>query len=563
MAKGKSVPKISINLKKIAFFLLPAAIIIGILVFFRIWANHHFINAFLVKENLSFKSFESVKNSLSQKISAYLNQDFKFTIGEKITEAKLSDAGINIDVEKNLRDILEKQNYSDKYYLNLFKQVGSFFYTSHYDLNVSIDEEKFEKFAKEKIAKLLDRPKNAFIEKAGGEFILHKGKNGRKIGAESMIKDMITAASKLEMIGFIVTTMETEPDIKDAAAKETFDEALSLINNKSFKLKYKDEVWPVPKEVIYDIISFKESSDKIIIEPNLKEIEDFLSQIAPQIARKPINAVLKFDDNNNAIIKQEDLSGREIEIKETLNSFIIAFNKKIAEIEIAVKEIPASLRKDNYLELGINSLLGQGKTNFSGSAASRVHNIKVGAAKFNGILLSSNEEFSFNKNLGEIGPEQGYLPGLVIKDKKTVPEYGGGLCQVSTTLFQAAVKAGLKITKRSPHAYPVAFYNPPGFDAAIYSPYTDLKFVNITNGYIYIQSEVKGNEIYFNVFGPNDGNQVKLKGPVTYEKNDDGSMKTVLTQEVYDKENNLLFKKSFYSNYKSPSLYPILRNPLE
>ncbi len=557
--KGNLIFFNKINISLIIFFIF----FISIFILFEIWANSHFINVFLAGENINFFNFAKAKKLFSNKVDVYLSQDFRFKIKDQEILSKLKDIGLNINVEQTLVNILKKQNFSEKFYLNFINQIKSFFVPKYYDLIVSLNFNKFNKFIDEKLNVFIDQPQNAFVEKINGEFILHKSKDGSKIDAESLKKEVIFASAKLQNKEFDVKTLKTKPNIEDFKAQKAIDEALALVRKKNFKLKYKDETWPVPKEVIYDIISFKVEESSINISPSTKEIENFLNQIAPQIAKKPENAILSFNDNKSVVIKQKDKSGREIEIQETLNEFVKSFNERNEIIEIKIREIPAALREDNYLELGINSLLAQGKTNFSGSAASRVHNIKVGAAKFNGILIAPQEEFSFNKNLGEIGPEQGYLPGLVIKDNKTIPEYGGGLCQVSTTLFQAVVKAGLKITERSPHAYPVAFYDPPGFDATIYSPYTDLKFVNITNGYIYIQSEVKGNDIIFSVFGLNEGRQIKLKGPIIYEKKNDGAMKTVLTQEVYDKDNNLLLKKSFYSNYKSPSLYPILRNPLE
>lgn len=556
----------SINFKKarkFLVFLFLFLFVLGAAAIFEIWADSHFINAQIAGINIAFKSFDEAALILKNNIDQYLNQELDFIIDNNKVKQKLSDLGAGIDIEKTLKNALKKQNFSPKYYFNLINQIGSFFSEQNYEIEAFIDENKIDKIIADKWARYQNLPRDAFIEKINNDFIVHKSTSGKIIDKSDLKQKLIQALSKLDTAPIVLELKPSAPRINDQAAKEALNEALVLLEKKRFSLKYKNESWPIPKEAIYDIISFETKNSQIIIKPDEEEVENFLTQIAPLIAQKPQNAILATDDKNNLIVAQKDQSGREIEIKESVASFIKSFLEGNENIEIIIKELPASLREDNYRELGITTLLGVGVTNFFGSAASRVHNIKVGAAKFNGLLVAPEEEFSFNSNLGEIGPQQGYLPGLVIKDNKTVPEYGGGICQVSTTLFQAAVKAGLKITERSPHAYPVAFYKPPGFDATIYSPYTDLKFINPTNGYIYIQSEVKGNEIFFRIFGPSEGRQVKLKGPIIYQKNEDGSMKTVLTQEVYDKENNLLFKKSFYSNYKSPSLYPILRNPLE
>jgi len=549
--------------RKIFVFLLPVIVFIGILVLFEILVNFYFINVSVVGQNLSFKNFNQAKTILEDVSRQYLNQEFTFYIDKNIVKESILDLGVIINIEQTLNEILNKQKLA-QHNFNLFDQITFLLNTKNFDLKVSIDDNKIDDIILKKWARYQIMPQDAYIQKTENDFILKQAQEGRVIDKKKLIQILDEAASKLQNYNFTLKLEKIQPQIKDEYVKEILNQAIRLVHQKNFKLKYKDEIWDVPSQVIFDIISFKKQDDKLFIDAQLPEIENFLKQIAPQIAQKPQNATLYFNEKQGVLgILQKDQSGRELEIKQSAQTFYQAFLQEQELIEISVREIPASLREDNLSELGINTLLGKSSTNFSGSAASRVHNIKIGAAKFNGILLAPQEEFSFNQNLGEVGPQQGYLPGLVIKDNKTVPEYGGGLCQVSTTLFQAAVKAGLKIIERSPHAYPVRFYNPPGFDATIYSPYTDLKFINPTSSFIYIQSEVKGNEIFFYIFGANENKKVILKGPIIYEKNNDGSMKTVLTQEVYDDKNNLLFKKSFYSNYKSPDLYPILRNPLE
>ena len=151
----------------------------------------------------------------------------------------------------------------------------------------------------------------------------------------------------------------------------------------------------------------------------------------------------------------------------------------------------------------------------------------------------------------------------MIKEDKTIPEYGGGLCQVSTTLFRAAVYSGLKITERRSHSYAVRYYSPTGFDATIYPPYTDLKFENTTPGHLYLQSNIQGTKITFQIFGTGDGRTVKLTGPNVYDQQPDGSLKATLTQEIFDAAGISMAKKTFYSVYKSPALFPVIRNPLE
>jgi vancomycin resistance protein YoaR len=108
-------------------------------------------------------------------------------------------------------------------------------------------------------------------------------------------------------------------------------------------------------------------------------------------------------------------------------------------------------------DLGIRELVARGESYFAGSPNNRRHNIATGVAKVSGIVVKPGEEFSFNKYLGPVEENEGFLPELVIKKTGTVPELGGGLCQVSSTLFRAAMKAGFPIVERRNHSYAVSY----------------------------------------------------------------------------------------------------------
>jgi vancomycin resistance protein YoaR len=207
-------------------------------------------------------------------------------------------------------------------------------------------------------------------------------------------------------------------------------------------------------------------------------------------------------------------------------------------------------------DLGVSSLIGEGTSNFRGSPANRIHNIQVGIKQFNGVLIKPGEEFSFIKALGDVDAAHGYLPELVIKGNQTEPDYGGGICQVSTTMFRAALYSGLKITDRRNHAYPVSYYNPQGMDATVFIPNPDLRFINNTPSYILVQTKIVGTILTFDFYGTDDGRKTTLIGPTVTDKQPDGSLKTTLTQNVIDKNGSTIINDVFNSDYNSPYLYP-------
>jgi vancomycin resistance protein YoaR len=197
-------------------------------------------------------------------------------------------------------------------------------------------------------------------------------------------------------------------------------------------------------------------------------------------------------------------------------------------ITIAAPQVPIGTINN----LGIQELVGTGTSDFSGSPVNRRHNIKVGAAKLNGVLIAPGEEFSLNKTLGNIDGSTGYLPELVIKGDKTIPEYGGGLCQIGTTAFRVALDAGVPITERRPHSYRVVYYEPAGMDATIYSPSPDLKFINDTPAYLLLQTKIDGNDLTFELWGTPDGRKVEMTTPKVYHFVSPGPTKIIETTDL-------------------------------
>ncbi|WP_189065734.1 VanW family protein [Deinococcus seoulensis] len=171
---------------------------------------------------------------------------------------------------------------------------------------------------------------------------------------------------------------------------------------------------------------------------------------------------------------------------------------------------------DYFLSRGITAHLGTGETNYYGSSAARVKNIHVGASRFQDRLLDG-KVVSFNQMVGPISLSTGFVTGLVIAGERTADGVGGGICQVSTTVFRALYGAGLPITQRQNHSYQVHYYDPQGLDATIYQPSLDLKFANDTGGALWFQTEWDDQEsrLSVSVFGKARDFTVQIGTPKT------------------------------------------------
>lgn len=226
------------------------------------------------------------------------------------------------------------------------------------------------------------------------------------------------------------------------------------------------------------------------------------------------------------------------------------------QVIVAMKEQrPTVFSATDFKKLKFPDHLGSGESNFGGSPQNRRQNIAVATARYNGIVLLSGEEFSFNSYLGIVDAANGYKPELVIKEHVTTPEFGGGICQVSTTAFRAAMIAGLEVTARRPHSYPVKYYGKPGFDATVYQPAPDLRFRNDLPTPVLIKTNIAGSKLIFEVWGKSDGRQVTINGPFVTEKKPDGSL-TAAVAQIVKKNGQTIREVNFVSKYQSPDKFP-------
>ncbi len=191
--------------------------------------------------------------------------------------------------------------------------------------------------------------------------------------------------------------------------------------------------------------------------------------------------------------------GRRLDVDAARTTVRAAFEGESRTVALALAAVPP-IGPADLTGLGIEALVDEGVSDFRGSAAYRITNIVTGMEKFDGLLLAPGEEFSFNTHVGAINAANGFVQGSVILDNRTQREFGGGICQVSTTFFRAAFWGGLPITERTSHSFYINWYDRyglgpagdgAGLDAAIFTGGgPDLRFVNDTPSWMLIQTSV-------------------------------------------------------------------------
>ncbi len=268
----------------------------------------------------------------------------------------------------------------------------------------------------------------------------------------------------------------------------------------------------------------------INLSPSYHYSEQKLDTIIGAINRKvdvnPINPLFNFVDGK-AVTFRLGTDGKLLDedtLKEAIlarmkDSFLSNKTEKIA-MAMPVRTIHAANATDEANRLGIKEDVAEGTSLFHHSAPERIFNISLAASRLNGVIIKPGEIFSFDKAVGDISSLSGYKQAYVIENGKTVLGDGGGVCQVSTTLFRAALNAGLPIVERHQHAYRVGYYEQdsgPGIDAAIYYPTVDLKFKNDTGHALLIQTSIdqSSQQLTFTLFGTKDPiREVSMSTPV-------------------------------------------------
>lgn len=250
-------------------------------------------------------------------------------------------------------------------------------------------------------------------------------------------------------------------------------------------------------------------------------IDEELTNLAAHIDIPVQDALFQFNDGRVTAFRASH-NGRRLNRDKTMKLFDAAVRSLPSTpmfyivINLPVDTVLPSITTDRVNSFGIKELIGQGYSEFHGSIPGRIHNVGLAASRVHGVLVAPGDTFSFVDTIGDISAATGYHSAYIIKDGRTVLGDGGGVCQVSTTVFRAALNAGLPIVERKPHAYRVHYYEEAGYkaglDATVFSPSVDLKIKNDTPGYILIQTkaDLKKLSLVVEIYGTSDGRTAQI-----------------------------------------------------
>ncbi len=543
------VQKFKLPLIIISFILLILSTVFGVVAYS--YRDSVYPRVSVQGLDISSKNLKEAFDILDKKNKNLSNKNITLTYGGQEYITTLEELGIKLNIDDTL-----VQAYKIKRKSNIITSLSHILQDTDVNWIYTSDNEVLESSLGAKVNPALKTLADAKLDYKDGVIIIIPEQAGESLDVEN-IAPAITAKLKEESIRLEIPLNKELPAITTASWESQKSDLDSMIREHT--IFFNDINIKVPPEEIITWITIDQTTKEIDISQDI--IKEYLESVQKTLTSQPVNAKLRFNPELQQIeILEPGKEGTKLMMEESSKRIRNDILSGITKTELFVAVTSPLIDESQFDALGLKTLLGKGESNFRGSSKSRVRNINVAANKISSTLLKPGEEFSFVNTLGKVDARNGYLPELVIKGNKTIPEYGGGICQVSTTLFRAALNAGLQITERRNHSYVVNYYGKPGLDATIYLPKPDFRFQNDTNNHILIQHYIVGTILYYEIYGTSTGRTAKTIEPVVLESSSDGSMKTVAYREIY--EGDVMIKRdAFYSTYRPPN--KVTSNPLQ
>jgi len=425
------------------------------------------------------------------------------------------------DWENNLQEAY-KWGHEANLLLNLKKQAILLFTKKYFNFTNSIHREVVDPFLEDRVYNFLKKSSPAMFSFTSGKIIILKEIEGESVNREEVLNILEQKLNLFDTTPVIFMTDQDIPIVTKEKLEPFLDFAEKFAKGKNLVFQYKGREWKI-KET--QLVSWLTLNTQNVIDINHTKLEDYLANtVAKSIINPPQNSRFKMQ-NGKLIETIPGKIGNIIDVDDVLQKIEKVISEtneetKNTTINIPIKtiEVEPRVTQETVEKYRISDLVGEIRTSFDGSTANREHNIKIGISMIDGMIIPPGAEFSTVSSIGHVSAKEGYLKELVIKENKTTKEYGGGLCQIATTLFRLALNAGLPITERQNHRFTVHYYDPPGLDATIYGPHPDFRFVNDTSNYLLLQARVENKQVIMELYGQKDGRSSEISQTTLYDR---------------------------------------------
>jgi vancomycin resistance protein YoaR len=371
----------------------------------------------------------------------------------------------------------------------------------------------------ERVAAVTDVPTvEAALYLQGMDVIASPGRVGRRLNVAATLDSLRGPVSLMHDASVFLQIDDVPPRVLDASHEA---ELASAVLQEPMRLTAEGaDPLTITPEQLAAMLRFPLVEDQggphYAVELDPQALAALLGPIGPDLERRPENARFIFNDDTRQLdLYKSAVIGRTLDIPATIAAINDGLASAQHEIPMVFITTDPAVKDDATAEdLGITELVANESTYFAGSSPERIQNIKTASSAFHGLLVPPGGTLSMADVLGDISLDNGYAEALIIFGDKTINGVGGGVCQVSTTLFRAVFFGGYPIVERNPHAYRVLYYEQgpnspgPGLDATVFVPMVDFKFTNDTPYWLSMETYVTGNRLQWKFYSTSDGRAV-------------------------------------------------------
>ncbi len=462
--------------------------------------------------DLSGMTESNAENTLRSSFQAFENNAVTYAFEGQTWRASLADLGMRIDYDRTLEMAMNQGrdgSVADRYLTLLAmgdeRQVHLAIERSDLQLDAYLAH----------IASHIDSDAiDARLVRRGSEILILDPTTGRRLNLGLARSRTIAAVSAGRPATVPLTTIPLSPDITPEKLEAARQTALRLISE-PLVFTLGDDAFPFDRETLTDALIIDRDG---AVSLSAARLQGRIDEIERAVFRPAQNVKLGWD--SGLYVVAEDQDGVALD-RESLEHLLDVTARSATRTSVLpVTAIKADARADNLDALGIDGHLAYGSSSFAGSSRARATNVVVSATNISYQLVGPGESFSFNNLLGEITAENGFVQGTIILGDWTATDIGGGVCQVSTTVFRAALNAGFRFREWHPHSWRLGFYetdgSPPGHDAAIYQPNTpheiekDLVFENPLDSWLLLMMVIDGGTVRAHLYGRDNGWNVEV-----------------------------------------------------
>jgi vancomycin resistance protein YoaR len=420
------------------------------------------------------------------------------------------------------------------------------------------------------LGRRIDRPqRDASIRLRGLQPEIVRGATGRRLDREAAARLIVASLVSLERTPAALPVRISQPEVTAADLTPTLEKVRTALSG-PVRLALGPTRWRIPRWRIAKMLVLPRGG-RTSLTVGGPGANEFFQRFRTSVDLEPADAVFVVMPSDRVVVRPAE-TGRQLDVDAARRAILAAAltpTDRIARL-VVERALPERTTREAR-GMGITGRVA-GYTTYYGGEPNRIHNVQLVARLIDGALIAPGATFSFNGTTGERSADKGFLEAPVIINGELQTGLGGGVCQVSTTVFNAAFEAGVPIESRTNHALYISHY-PQGRDATVNYPDTDLKFRNDTGRWLLLRAFVGSSALTVKLYGTPQGRRVEsetapleVTGPPTskripdpniwtgiqvVEKSGEPSRRTSVTRRVYSRNGKLVAEDTWTSWYRA------------